>query len=47
MLYRVLKTLIEIGATDGLAEKIDIFYAVNKLTETEYTELTEMLNKTI
>lgn len=43
MLYRTLKTLIAKGKTDGLAEKIDVFYAVGKLTETEYNELTEML----
>lgn len=43
MLYRVLKKLIETGATDGLAEKIDVFYATDKLTEAEYTELTAML----
>lgn len=43
MLYRTLKRLIELGQTDGLAEKIDIFYATGKLTEAEYTELTAML----
>jgi transcription initiation factor IIE alpha subunit len=44
MLYRVLKRLIENSQTDGLAEKIDIFYAAGKLTDTEYTELTGMLS---
>ncbi len=43
MLYRVLKRLIETGQTAGLAEKIDVFYATGKLTETEYTELTALL----
>ncbi len=43
MLFRTLKNLIEKGRTDGLAEKIDIFYAAGKLTETEYTELVAML----
>lgn len=43
MLYRVLKKLIETGATDGLADKIDVFYATGKLTEAEYTELTALL----
>lgn len=43
MLYRVLKRLIETGNTDGLAEKIDVFYAASKLTEAEYTELTAAL----
>ena len=44
MLYRTLKIMIERGKTDGLAEKIDIFYAYGKLTEDEYKELTEMIN---
>lgn len=44
MLYRTLKRLIEKGNTDGLAEKIDIFFAAGKLTESEYNELVEMLN---
>lgn len=43
MLYRTLVKMIEKGATDGLAEKIDIFYAAGKLTDTEYAELTAML----
>lgn len=45
MLYRTLKRMIERGQTDGMAAKLDIFYAADKLTETEYTELTEMLSK--
>lgn len=44
MLYRVLKRLIEMGSTDGLAEKIDVFYATGKLTEAEYLELIALLN---
>lgn len=43
MLYRTLKRLIERGNTDGLEEKIDIFFAAGKLTEAEYTELTGLL----
>ena len=43
MLYRTLKRLIEKGQTDGLEEKIDIFFAAGKLTQAEYTELIEML----
>lgn len=43
MLFRTLKALIIKGRTEGLAEKIDIFFASGKLTESEYTELTEML----
>lgn len=44
MLYRTIKRLIELGNTQGLAEKLDVFYAVGKLTESEYTELTDLLN---
>lgn len=43
MLYRVLKKLIENGSTEGLAAKIDIFYAAGKLTDNEYTELAGLL----
>ena len=43
MLYRTLKRLISLGKTDGLAEKIDIFFAAGKLTESEYNHLTEKL----
>lgn len=45
MLFRTLKRLIERGQTEGLDEKIDIFFAAGKLTEAEYHELTAMLNK--
>lgn len=34
---------IERGQTNGLEEKIDIFFAANKLTESEYQELIAML----
>ena len=43
MLYRVIKRMIEKGQTDGLAEKIDVFFAAGKLSEAEYNELTAML----
>lgn len=43
MLYRTLKRMIERGQTDGLEEKIDIFFAANKLTRSEYEELVAML----
>lgn len=44
MLYRTLKRMIERGNTAGMAEKLDIFFAADKLSEAEYTELTGMLN---
>lgn len=43
MLYRTLKRLIERGMTEGMEEKIDIFFAAGKLTETQYSELLSML----
>ena len=45
MLYRTLKRMIERGNTEGMAEKLDIFYVASKITEEEYAELTSMLNR--
>lgn len=44
MLYRTLKRMIERGQTTGMAEKLDIFYAADKITEAQYTELVGMLD---
>ena len=44
MLYRTLVRMIERGQTDGLENKIDVFYAAGKLTETEYNALIKMLH---
>lgn len=43
MLYRVLKRLIELGKTEGLEERIDVFFAAGKITEDQYNELNELL----
>lgn len=43
MLYRTLKRLIELGQTEGLEEKLDIFFATGKISEIEYNELIGML----
>ena len=43
MLYRTLKRMIERGNVSGMEEKLDIFFAANKLTEAEYTELVAFL----
>lgn len=43
MLYRTLKRMIERGQTAGMEAKLDVFYAADKITEAEYTELTAML----
>lgn len=45
MLYRTLKRMIERGQTAGMEAKLDVFYAADKITEAEYTELTAMLTK--
>ena len=43
MLYRTLKRMIERGQTEGLEEKLDIFFATGKLTQAEYTQLMALL----
>ena len=43
MLYRTLKRMIERHNTDGMSEKLDIFFAASKLTDEQYIELTNML----
>lgn len=45
MLYRTLKRMIERDQTAGMSEKLDVFYAADKLTQEEYTELTGMLEE--
>lgn len=45
MLFKTLVKLIEAGRTDGLEDKIDIFYAAGKLTDTEYNTLIAMLHE--
>ena len=43
MLYRTLKRMIERGNIAGMADKLDIFFAADKLTADEYQELIAML----
>lgn len=45
MLYRTLKRMIERGNVEGMDEKLAVFYAADKLTHEEYTELVAMLEK--
>lgn len=47
MLYRTLKRMIERGQTERMAEKLDIFFAADKLTEAEYTELSTLLTNSV
>lgn len=44
-LYNTCKRMIDRGQTAGMAKKLDIFYAANKLTDDEYEELTELLTE--
>lgn len=43
MLYRTLKRMIERGNTEGMMEKLDIFYAADKITQEQYNELVALL----
>ena len=43
MLYQILERMIVRGTTVGLQDKLDVFYAVGRLTETEYQTLTETM----
>lgn len=42
--YDLCKLLIERGRTDGLQIKLDLFFALDRLTESQYSELTATLN---
>lgn len=43
MLYRTLLRMIQRGATEGLENKLDIFFAAGKLEQNEYLELLSMI----
>jgi hypothetical protein len=45
MLYRTLKRMIERGNLNGMKDKLDIFYAADKITKENYTELINMLKE--
>lgn len=42
--YNLCMKLIKIEKTDGLMEKVDVYYAANRLTEDEYKDLASILN---
>lgn len=46
MLYRTLERMISRGQTEGMAEKLDVFYAADRLTGDEYAALRAMLENT-
>ena len=43
MLYRTLKRMIERGQTNGMEEKLDLFYELGKITEAQYNEIRDLL----
>lgn len=43
MLYNILIRMIDRGDIEGLCEKMDVFYAVGRITEEQYNALTERL----
>lgn len=43
MIFELCKKMINMNKTDGLLEKIDIFYLANRITREEYEELLQML----
>lgn len=44
--YNLCKKLIDLGKTDGLQAKLDVYLANDRLTTDEYNELTGMLPTT-
>ncbi len=42
--YQLCLLLIERSRTEGLQTKLDLFYALDRITEAQYTELTSMLS---
>ena len=44
-LAKVLMSMIKKGKTEGLENKIDVFYAAGKLTDEEYTILIAALHE--
>jgi hypothetical protein len=43
MLYTVIMHMIETRNTKGLAEKVDVLYLANKLTDSEYGKICKAL----
>lgn len=47
MLYRTLKRMIERGNIEGMSNKLDIFFAADKITAEQYDELNRLLSKNV
>ena len=46
MIYQLLKRMIVTGnyEKEDMQNKLDVFFAVNRITEEQYLELTELIN---
>ena len=46
MIYQLLKRMIVTGnyEKDDMQNKLDVFFAVNRITEEQYLELTNLIN---
>lgn len=44
--FNLCKKLIELGRTDGLVGKMDVYLAADRLTADEYNELMLKMNET-
>lgn len=42
--YKLVMKLINAGKTEGLADKVDVYYAAGRITAEEYEELMGILN---
>ena len=45
MTYQLIKKLIAAGKTYGLQDKVDVLYTCGRLTDEQYTEVTEQLKE--
>lgn len=45
MIYQICKKLIQLNKTEGLADKIDVYYLAERLTREQYEELIGLLNQ--
>lgn len=43
MIFQLCKKMIQMNKTEGLLEKIDVFYLANRITREEYEELLGMM----
>ena len=44
MTYKLVLALIRAGKTEGLADKVDVYYAAGRLTDEQYADLMARLS---